>query len=409
MSLEVNVMMELLFDVSKLQTVEINGKWFKNKNLRYIVEYLKETDGDDDFIMMADKISQKHPDFEWNKNDLINMATESVSNSRLEKHVKELKVRYYEGQLADYSRQFATKPSVDRLNAMKTAMNELDDVKNEGEEFGIRGAVDELYYELEHGMKSGVHTFEQLDMILGDGLSGGMLVTIGARPSVGKTTFGMNMLIEGLKNHEDFTGDLFSLEMTKKEMLKKFISRLTGINSYKFVNTKLQLSKEEKNRVVANAEWLAEEDLTIHDDKFHIDDIIRTIKRRKHESKGRYVAFIDYLQLVKSTEKANRYLEIGEITRELKQVANQLDIPIVIFSQLSRGIESRQTKKPVLSDLRESGDIEQDSSVVLFLSKDEEEDGLIDLTVAKNRNGALAEIKYRFFRSKSEFVELVEE
>ena len=408
MGMERIVLTELLFDISKIKTVEIDLDWFVNKEYRYIAEDIIISDGEDsDFIMMEQRIKSRHNDSRVTKDLIFELATEASTNSNFEKHSKEMKIRYYERRLAEYSKQYSDRPTTYNYKLLKDEMALLDEIRNAEEDIGdLDPVVEELYYEMENGVKSGVHTFETIDFVLGDGMYGGMLMTLAARPSVGKTTMAVNMGIQAMNNNEDVVVDFFSLEMTRKEMLKKFIGAKTGINSYKFVNTKLQLSDQEKARVVAEAEWLKSMGIGIMDRVFKIDDIIRTIRRRKYSTKGKYIAVIDYLQLVQTDSNVQRYLQIGEITRKLKQVANVLDIPILILSQVGRGVESRENKTPTLADLRESGDIEQDSSVVCFLSKNEDDEGLVDFTVAKNRNGATAKLDFRFLKSKSLFEEV---
>lgn len=406
--METEVVSELLLDVTKIKTIKIEPKWFTDRNLAYIVADVVEQDGDDhDFIMMAERIKEKHPDSIVTKDLLIDLATNSIVNTHLAKHARNLEIKYHENRLANYSQHYAEQPTVKNYKKMKDAMLLLDDVRDAEQDNGdLSVAIEELYEEIENGIASGVHTFGSIDAVLGDGMSGGMLVTIAARPAVGKTTFGVNLVLQALRNEtKGIRADFFGLEMMKKEMLKKFVSSITGIDSYKFVNTKLQLNRDEKNHVVASATWLNDSGLSIIDNQFDIDDIERTIRRRRFSEDGKYIAFIDYLQLVNVKGIEQRYLQIGEVTRRLKKLANELDIPIVIFSQVSRGVEARQDKTPTLADLRESGDIEQDSSVVAFLSNDQDDDGLVRFTVAKNRNGRTTMIPFRFLKSKSTFVE----
>lgn len=414
--MEREIIVQLLMDVSKIKVVELDSDWFLDKNLEYIVEDVVLTDGDDsDLVMMAERIKERHPDSVVSKEMLFDMYSEGISNARLEKHAKELKIRHHERKLATYSSIYSEKPDAVNYRKMKDAMMAVDELKNTEEDTGeISGAIEELYFEMENGSVSGVHTFEALDAVLGDGMAGGMLITIGARPGVGKTTYGVNMAIEAVKNEPDLKADFFSLEMAKKEMLKKFISNLTGLNSYKFVNTKLQLSDAEKSSVVAKASWLESKGIGLIDNKFTIDSIVRAIRRRAYSAKGKYIAFVDYVQLIRGNDRLQRYQQIGEVTRKLKLLTNELDIPIVIFSQINRGVESRDDKTPTLADLRESGDIEQDSNVVMFLhSKTEKtqegkdvDTGIVNLIIAKNRSGRTAEIPYRFYKDKSQFEEV---
>ncbi|WP_263862562.1 DnaB helicase C-terminal domain-containing protein, partial [Levilactobacillus enshiensis] len=124
--------------------------------------------------------------------------------------------------------------------------------------------------------------------------------------------------------------------------------------------------------------------------------IASVIRRHASEAKqNEYVAFVDYIGLITVPGFKERYLQVGEITRQLKVMANEYDVPIVALTQLNRGIESRQDKSPQLSDIRESGSVEQDSNVVAFLSKSTVQDDIVDLSVRKNREGMLMTISYQ--------------
>lgn len=397
---------ELLLDVSKIKTVEIEPKWFKDRQLSYIVEEIKRTNGDDtDLSLLADKIKKNNQNSTIEKENIIEIFSEAITNARIEDHARELKLRYYERIVEEKARLYSQNTNIRNFEKMKDAISNLEKVKYENDEKSMRTAITELYEEMENGTKTGVHTFRNIDTILGDGMAGGMFIVIGARPSVGKTAFGVNLAAEALKKEEKVTVDFFSLEMAKKEMLKRFVSRETEINSYKFVNTKLQLTQEEKNKVVAKAEWLDDKGLNLIDDCFTLDQIERAIRRNKYDSKGKYIAFIDYLQLIDVNTNEQRYLQIGKMTRKMKRLSNELDIPIVAFSQLSRGLEARQDKTPTLADLRESGDIEQDAHAVGFLHKDEEDENTIMFDLAKNRNGRTGRMPFNFIRSISYFEE----
>ncbi|MBS7390629.1 MAG: DnaB-like helicase C-terminal domain-containing protein, partial [Fibrobacter sp.] len=236
----------------------------------------------------------------------------------------------------------------------------------------------------------------------------GMLITIGARPGVGKTAYAINLAMEAMNRQPDLAVDFFTLEMSKIQMIKRFISRMCEINSMKFRNPKLTLKSDEKAKVTASGFQLLGSELRVHDSMFHIREIERQIRRRHYEVKGKpYIAFVDYLGLVEASDtRQPRHIQVGEITRTLKILTNELNIPIVLLSQLNRAVENRQDKKPNLSDLRESGSVEQDSNVVMFLHEDGEDEGKTIVSVAKNREGFTGDIEYRFLKSKMYFEEV---
>ena len=150
-------------------------------------------------------------------------------------------------------------------------------------------------------------------------------------------------------------------------------------------------------------------DIRVYDRTPNLSDILTVIRRNAAKAKSnKYVAFVDYIGLVSAPNQSERYLQVGEITRQLKVTANEYDVPIIALSQLSRAIESRMDKRPALSDLRESGSIEQDSNVVGFLYKPNEEEApqVERLAIEKNREGATGDIYLVFTPSEMKFMEI---
>lgn len=220
------------------------------------------------------------------------------------------------------------------------------------------------------------------------------------------TAYGVSLVVEILQKNPNVQVDFFSLEMSKTEMFKRFVARTTGINGYKFKNAKIALNDDEKRQVIKSADWFNKTGLRIHDNKFSLSAIERTIRQRKHEAEGDYLAVIDYIGLIDAEDNnIQRNQAIGKISRKLKRLTNELEIPILVMSQLNRGVEHRENKVPVLADLRESGDLEQDANVVGFLSENKERDHVIDFTIAKNRNGQLGTLYYDFFKPAMTFTE----
>lgn len=411
--MERQVIAEILIDATKLKVMDVKPEWFEDKHLASIVEDLNEHQEEDvDLLMMAERIKIKNPNTAVTQSLLLELATEAVSNARLENHIKELKIKYYQRKLSNMTLLYTKDPKPSNYRKLKDAMIDLDNVQNaEKEKDGdLTETIETFMEEMENGVKSGIKTYKSVDAVMGDGMDGGTFLVIGARPAVGKTTMALNLAVMAKQVDPDAMVDFYSLEMVQKEMFKKFISRLSGINSYKFVNTKLQLTPKEKNRVVAEAAYFESSGIGLMDNKMVIDDIIRSIRRRYYTSKGKYIAFIDYLQLINGNEKKQRYEQIGEVTRKLKLLANELQIVIVALSQVSRDVDKRSPKRPTLADLRESGDIEQDASAVAFLWPEEEDGestGIVNFEIAKNRHGKTATIPFKFFKSISLFEEIL--
>ena len=186
---------------------------------------------------------------------------------------------------------------------------------------------------------------------------------------------------------------------------------MTTLNTYYLRKMNKMLKDSDKELVRATIEYFKHKDLKVYDTVSELNHILGIIKERAAgQSPGKYLAVIDYVGLIKVNNNRDRRLQIEQITRELKNLANEQQVPIVILSQLSRGVEQRQDKSPVLSDLRESGSIEQDSNVVGFLSNEETEanhEGYqrVKFSIKKNREGDLMDSTFKFFKARMDFVE----
>src|SRR5690554_537823 len=243
-----------------------------------------------------------------------------------------------------------------------------------------------------------------------DDMTGGLqrkdLIIIAARPSMGKTAFALNMGAGHCKNGG--TTHIFSLEMSTKMLLQRLISREAKVNGQKW--RKMTFSESDYTLALNAIGKISNWDLHIHDNKSTINEIKSTIRQNVNEND---LVIIDYLGLIRTTGRFERRdLEIGAITRELKLLAMELDIPIVLLSQLSRSVEQRQDKRPMMSDLRESGNIEQDADVVGFLYRDDyynqesEKENIIEIILAKQRNGPVGTVELRFKKEYGEFQNL---
>lgn len=222
------------------------------------------------------------------------------------------------------------------------------------------------------------------------------------------TAFGINIAVEAMLQQQDIHIDFFTLEMSKKQMLNRFISRLSEINSYNLRDPYKRLDAKQKDSVISTTSLLLNSHFRIHDKLFELNQIARRIRKSHYEANGKpYIAFIDYLGLIDvKDQRQPRHVQVGEITRTMKILTNELDIPIILFTQLNRGIEARQDKEPVLSDIRESGAVEQDSNVVMFLSEPKDQNHNTDVIVAKNREGSLRKLRFNFLKSKMYFEEV---
>jgi replicative DNA helicase len=257
--------------------------------------------------------------------------------------------------------------------------------------------------------------FRGLDNILG-GLQRSDLVILAARPSLGKTTLALDIL-RHIAVREKIPAAMFSLEMSKDQLVDRLLSSQAEVDLWK-----LRTGKLEDEGDYNDFQRLGEAFGVLSDAPIFIDDSgtsnimeMRTLARRLQMEHGIKLIVVDYLQLMEG-RRANegRVQEIAEISRSLKGLARELNLPVLALSQLSRAVESRSPQIPKLSDLRESGSIEQDADVVLFIyredreKKDTERKNIADILVAKHRNGPLGRVPLYFNERTVKFTDLEE-
>ena len=336
------------------------------------------------------------------------MRNEFTLVSQLNNDIQLIRKSAYNRQLNSAIAEYQANPFSENEQALREilAKNETVESVDNGR---LDEAVEELKDSLTHPKPRGISTFKKLDSVLGGGMYGSMLFTIGARPSTGKTAFSVNLAYEALMNDKEVEVDFFTLEMNKQEMLNRFISRMTGVSSSMLRSKANELDDIVKSLISKSTATLLNSKLRVYDGLETLGEIVQTIRKNASKTKqGKYLAIIDYIGLVKVPNVKERYIEVGEVTRELKRLTNEFNIPIVALSQLSRGIENRPDKRPQLSDLRESGSIEQDSNVVAFLHRPEkvDSDRVVQLSIRKNREGELADINFTFIGEEMTFKEV---
>ena len=286
----------------------------------------------------------------------------------------------------------------------------------------IRDVLNDVYHHL-HELNTnkeatqGTQTgFSGLDKVLA-GMSKSDLVLVGARPGMGKTSFCLNIAA----NVAAQTGKkvcIFSLEMSAEQLVNRMISSEAMVDSYKLRTG--ELTPEDWDNVAAAAARLAKCEILI-DDTSGITVTGMKAKLRRVDDLGLVV--IDYLQLMQGDKHTdNRVSEVGEISRGMKIMAKELMVPVICCSQLNRGVEGRSEKRPMMSDLRESGSIEQDADVIMLLFRDEyykinesdtpntdAESNIVEVIVAKNRHGSTATVKMGWIGRYTKFRSLADE
>ena len=293
---------------------------------------------------------------------------------------------------------------------------EVSDLKQRTQSVHIKDLVrqsieklDFLYQRKQHvtGISTG---FEKIDHMT-SGLQNSDLIIIAGRPSMGKSALAISMAeYVGIEQKQGVA--IFSLEMSKEQLVQRMLCSQARVDAHKV-----------RSGFLAPADWpkLTAAAGRLSESKIFIDDTpaisileLRAKARRLKANQGIELIILDYLQLMRSTiQSESRQQEISEISRSLKALARELSVPVIALSQLSRAVESRQDHKPQLSDLRESGAIEQDADLVVLLMREEyynpteENKGVADVMIAKQRNGPVGTVKLAFIKEYMRFENLV--
>lgn len=278
----------------------------------------------------------------------------------------------------------------------------------------IKEVLAEFYDQVEHLFMDrravGLQTaFTDLDRLLG-GLQRGDLIILAARPAMGKTAFSLS-ITEQVAIKYGARVAYFSLEMSADQLVARLVSSQTSIDVQRLRVGPIY--EEDLERVGLAVDVLGRTRIFI-DQSPNISPLeMRTKSRRVASEHGLDLIVVDYLQLMRSDMRTdNRVHEISYISRSLKGLARELHVPLIALSQLSRGVESRQDKRPMLSDLRESGSIEQDADVVAFIYRDEvynkntDRPNIAEIIVAKHRNGPIGTVELRFTKESAKFSSL---
>ena len=315
---------------------------------------------------------------------------------------------------------YQSKVSTEIIEYTEKALTDLAESANNGL-VHISEAVDTVDKKFEDIAKNpeavtGLKTdFYGLDNLLNGGLHGGDLVIVAARPGVGKTSLSMTSVTNSALNHNAVCA-VFSLEMPRVQLAQRVLCSVASVNMSNAL--KGELSSEDWTAL-----WQAKKKLV--DSKIYVDDssltntaIIRSECLKLKRTRGLDLVMIDYVQLMEATatknkSQENRQQEVANITRALKLLAKELDVPIILLSQLSRAVDGRSDHRPVLSDLRESGGIEQDADIVMFIynpdkyaAEDAVKPGIVDLMVEKHRNGSTGIVKLKFVSENTTFTNL---
>lgn len=299
------------------------------------------------------------------------------------------------------------------INQAESSMFELSKKNEKSSLQSVRniafGLLDEIQArDSTRGVTGVSTTFKQLDYWTA-GLHPGELTIIAARPSMGKTSFALQIAKDGaVKNN--IKPAIFSLEVSRKSLIEKMMVNDSMVDGQLVRIGKL--NSEHCDRLINSANRISKPDIFIDDTATITVPEMRSKCRRLKAEKGLDLIIIDYLQLMQGHGKSNRQQEISEISRGLKLLARELNVPVVALSQLSRAVEQRDDKRPMLSDLRESGALEQDADLIIFLYREEyykpdtEKRNIVEVIIGKQRNGKVGRIKLGFLKEYTRFTQL---
>ncbi len=429
MEAEQSVIGAMLMDVEAIDVAceILTGEDFYAKQNGLIFEAMKELRGENkpvDIVTLSERLKTKHAPEEMTSPEFIKQILEAVPTSAnvksyanivYEKSTLRKLIRVTEAISSDCYSQNDTLENIlektehDIFNVMQT--------RNSREYTPIREVVMEVLRRIEEASKTkghltGVSTgFADLDRNT-NGLQKSDFILIAARPSMGKTAFALSLArYAALKQKQGVA--IFSLEMSKEQLVNRFLSMEAKIDAQVI-----------RTGALDDGQWeqLMESSDVISDSKIIIDDTpgisvteLRSKCRKYKLEHDIQMVIIDYIQLMssgKGSSNDSRQQEISDISRALKGVARELNVPVIVLSQLNRAVDSRADHRPMLSDIRESGAIEQDADVIMFLYRDDyynpetEEKNIAEVIIAKQRNGPTGTIKLAWQPKYTKFVSL---
>mgnify|MGYP000972259754 CR=1 FL=1 len=382
-----------------------------------------------DPITVSEKLRQK--------NQIENVGGEAGIIELLDKVPTAANVEFYTQEKSTRRKLIKTSTNIVKnayqedetiANVLDTAERDILSVsegRNKAGFIPIRDVLHDAYASLEersknNGEVTGIATgYIGLDRMT-SGLHADELIILAARPSVGKTAFVLNIAKNVAVNLNE-TVAIFSLEMGAESLVERIICSHASINAGHLKTGKL--TDEEYTQYFVATGVLAEAPIYIDDTPgIRVSEIRAKCRRLKQERNNLGLVVIDYLQLIEGNGKESRQQEVSEISRNLKKLAKELKVPVIALSQLSRGVEQRQDKRPIMSDIRESGSIEQDADIVAFLYRDDyyrqepdenghvpevEPNSTIEVIIEKNRSGPRGTVELNFMKEFNKFTNLV--
>lgn len=385
---------------------------------------LQERDGAVDIVTLQDKLKEKGVPVEINNVEFLgNLITAVPTSANIRQYCQIVSEKSLLRKLIRLNEDIANACYIGRedtdtlLEETEKKVFSLVQKRNIRDYIPIRDIVMDAMNKIEKasqagGAVTGIPTgFLDLDYKLA-GLQPSDLVLIAARPSMGKTAFALN-IAQYVAFKKDLTVAIFSLEMSEVQLVNRLFSLESNVNSGNIRTG--NLTDDDWDKLIETAGVVGNSNLIIDATPGISISELRSKCRRYKMEKDLKLVVIDYLQLMSASGRSaseSRQQEISEISRSLKALARELNVPVIALSQLSRAVEQRPDKRPMLSDLRESGAIEQDADVVMFIYRDEyynkdtKEKGVAEISVAKQRNGPIGTVKLAWLPDYTKFANL---
>ena len=362
--LERDILGSLLREPSLIKAVTLDAEHFELTAHRDIFNTLYIMNGTASSLFeVLDQLQELYPETNATIDYVFNLERDVITTAHIGHHADLLKKKYYTACVKESSDRLLNEFTIE--NRMKL-QNDLQRLERLGVNTDL-GSLDETRDEVIHGLYNdrdeGIKTYVVFDVLFGNGMPPGMLFTIAARPSVGKSAFAVtNLVMTALEKNKDLVADVFTMEMSKAETMIRYASLKTKIPSGDIKRGNARLNEKQKKLVSETVDYINHFNLNVYDNVSELEPLLAIVRRRAVEAKDKkHLVVIDYLGLMNTRERHNnRVLELSQITRELKVLANELGVTIVLLSQLNRGVEGRDNKEPMLSDLRDTGSTEQD-------------------------------------------------
>ncbi|WP_459213936.1 DnaB helicase C-terminal domain-containing protein [Staphylococcus saprophyticus] len=402
--IESTVIASLLKKPDLLEKLRVKPFMFQDEQFKGFMEYILNQGKVDLNEIYLKSIKDK----EFLSNEVIAKLykTDFIGYGFFERYQQDLLQNYQIIQAQKLADEFRQSSTPETFNHMVDELKDLTSIttkKEDGTQRYAEQLVEDLYSDAP--VQRVKTKYKLMDYKIG-GFEPSQLVVIAARPSVGKTGFALNMLWNIAKQGHETS--FFSIETTGKNVLQRLLATITGIELNRIKNVQ-DLTPDELTQLTSAIDQILKLGININDDSTTTPQDIRA-QAMKNADKSQ-VIFIDYLQLMSTDTNIDRRVAVEKISRDLKIIANETGAIIVVLSQLNRGVESRQDKRPMLSDMKESGGIEADASMAMMLYRDdyyEQEDdesgkSIVECNIAKNKDGETGVIEFEFYKKTQRF------